>query len=565
MTTLLPRPVQGTAAPLADDEVDVDRDRQLVARAQAGDRCAFDELYRYYYRRLLRFCVSRLHDTHEAEDVVQEAFARAWRALPTFAGERRFYPWLSVIAGHLCVDSARRRSRTTPVAELHPKHAVDPTASGEEQMVAAVEAGLAAAAFGRLNDRHQRVLQLREHSGWSYQAIAEHEGVGLAAVETLLWRARQSLKREFAALTDSDGRLAGVVGGLVGVAAVVRRLLRAVRSTVHAACGGGWATTAAVGSLAAAVAVSVVAAGAMSSPRNPAANHVLDVQGTSAQHLSALAASAPGRSGHHTVASRPSGAGLRAHPTNWLVGGGPGAGHGAGGQGSATSSAGTAGIVRGDQPASTASQATVAAGVGEALGGIRSALSGLGGALGLTDGSTSTVDGVGTTVSALGTTVDGVGTAVSGATSSVGSAITDLGTTLSGSSSGISSVTTPLGSTVSELPSQLTQTLGGALGTLGSTLSGTGTGGSTSTTGSGSTSGTGTGGSTSTTGSGTTTTTTSSSTSTSTSSSTSSGSGTSGGVEGVVCDVGSTVGGVLGTLTNLVSGSGSGTGTSCPS
>lgn len=77
------------------DDVDIPRDRALVVAAQTGDRDAFDSLYASYHRRLWRFCIKRLHDEHEAEDVVQEAFVRAWRALPTFGDERRFYPWLT--------------------------------------------------------------------------------------------------------------------------------------------------------------------------------------------------------------------------------------------------------------------------------------------------------------------------------------------------------------------------------------------------------------------------------------------------------------------------------------
>ena len=68
------------------DAVDLDRDRILVERCQAGDAGAFGSLYARYYERLLRFCLRRLHDRHEAEDAAQEAFARAWKALPNFAG-----------------------------------------------------------------------------------------------------------------------------------------------------------------------------------------------------------------------------------------------------------------------------------------------------------------------------------------------------------------------------------------------------------------------------------------------------------------------------------------------
>ena len=206
---------QGLFADRSGD-VDLERDRVLVERCQAGDRSAFDALYQRYHRRLTRFCLQRLRSPHDAEDVVQETFARAWRALPGFAGERRFYPWLTVIANNLCVDVQRSRSRLTPVDSSQLQVGDPGCYDTEDAVLHEVDAQMVTTAFARLNPRHQRILQLREESGWSYQRIADHEGVGVAAVETLLWRARQSLKREFASLAGPEGG-AGVLSGLLVV------------------------------------------------------------------------------------------------------------------------------------------------------------------------------------------------------------------------------------------------------------------------------------------------------------------------------------------------------------
>ena len=238
-----------------DDDVDLARDRVLVTRAQAGDRTAFDDLYMRYYRRLYRFCLRRLHDTHEAEDVAQEAFARAWRALPTFGGDRRFYPWLSVIASHLCTDVLRRRNRSTPVAEFHQSNVASTEDGGEELMLAAVDSDLVAKAFTRLSDRHQRILHLREGSGWSYQRIADHEGVGITAIETLLWRARQALKREFASLAGAEGRMGAWLGGVLSLASLRRLLSLPSRGLRKVATAGAKGAAVAAGSAVAATAV----------------------------------------------------------------------------------------------------------------------------------------------------------------------------------------------------------------------------------------------------------------------------------------------------------------------
>ncbi|HEX3840306.1 MAG TPA: RNA polymerase sigma factor [Acidimicrobiales bacterium] len=211
----------------------------LVERCQAGDRQAFDELYLRYQRRLYRFCMQRLGQAHDAEDVVQESFVRAWRALPRFAGERRFYPWLTVIASNLCVDTLRRRSRLTPVEESRITAADTGTYDIEDAVLHEVDSKMVATAFGQLSSRHQRVLQMREGSEWSYREIAEHEGVGVTAVETLLWRARQALKREFLILDEQRGKVGALVGFLVLLPArAVIRLPKAMKHGVGHAVDG---------------------------------------------------------------------------------------------------------------------------------------------------------------------------------------------------------------------------------------------------------------------------------------------------------------------------------------
>lgn len=242
-----------------DGTVDIARDRDLVERCQQGDPSAFAELYHRYHRRLQRFCLRRLHGPDDAEEAVQEAFTRAWRALPRFGGERRFYPWLTVIAANVCTDILRRRSRLVPMDEVPVRPSELSETEVDEQLLRQVDLAMATEALGHLSDRHQRVLRLREGSGWTAQMIAEHEGVAVPAVDTLLWRARQAFKREFAALADAGGRFAGVLG--LGAVAGWRVLWRTgARSTARAASlapvrlrgPGAWAASVALAGAAAA-------------------------------------------------------------------------------------------------------------------------------------------------------------------------------------------------------------------------------------------------------------------------------------------------------------------------
>ncbi len=261
------------------DDVDLDRDRALVERCQAGDSAAFGNLYARYYERLLRFCLRRLNDRHEAEDAAQEAFARAWKALPRFAGERRFYPWLTVIAGNICTDMLRRRSRSTPTddMELTAQHPVGVAGedTSEELVLAAVDGELVNRALDRLSTRHRHVLAMREGSGWSYQQIADHEGVEIGTIETLLWRARQALKREFAVVSESKEALAGF---LIATGALIRRtIFRAAHrgANVHHSGGGSGTIRNAMTGVAftgAAVAAAFIAPHALSSRPSGAAS-----------------------------------------------------------------------------------------------------------------------------------------------------------------------------------------------------------------------------------------------------------------------------------------------------
>ncbi len=157
------------------------------------------------------------------------------RALPTFAGDRRFYPWLTVIAGNLCTDVLRRRARLSPLDETTMRNSDVGSYDIEDAILQDVDAQMVTTAFENLKPRHQRVLDLRERFGWSYQKIADQEGVGVSAVETLLWRARNALKREFALLAGSEGK----AGALVGLVMVLpRNALRRMPASFRNALDG---------------------------------------------------------------------------------------------------------------------------------------------------------------------------------------------------------------------------------------------------------------------------------------------------------------------------------------
>ncbi|HEX9682315.1 MAG TPA: RNA polymerase sigma factor [Acidimicrobiales bacterium] len=178
---------------LRADDVDLGRDRVLVERFQAGDAAAFDDLYHRYFDRLTRFCERRVSDADTAQDLAQEAFLRAYQRLDLLEGDRRFYPWMTVIASRLCIDHHRRSARTQTSDEI------DLGVSEDESHRLDTEVDLAHLheALQRLAPRHHDVLDLRERRGLSYAAIAGELDVNIGVVEQLLFRARRALRREF--------------------------------------------------------------------------------------------------------------------------------------------------------------------------------------------------------------------------------------------------------------------------------------------------------------------------------------------------------------------------------
>jgi RNA polymerase sigma-70 factor, ECF subfamily len=414
------------------DDVDLDRDRALVERCQAGDSAAFGNLYARYYERLLRFCLRRLNDRHEAEDAAQEAFARAWKALPRFAGDKRFYPWLTVIAGNICTDMLRRRSRSTPTDDMEltaqtPVGVVSADTS-EELVLAAVDGELVNRALDRLSTRHRHVLAMREGSGWTYQQIADHEGVEIGTIETLLWRARQALKREFAVVSESKEALAGF---LIATGALIKRtVFRAAHrsASVHSqgsGTGGGFrdGLVGAVAITGAAVAAAFVVPHALSGPSSPPAGAGTALAAPSIASLGSTAA--------------------------------PGAAGAAGGTHSATSNG------------SGGSSSTGGAG-SSGSGGVRGTLNVLGatggGSSPLSGGTSGVTNGVSQTTSGLSTTVSGV---TNGLSTTVGGVTSGVSTTVSGVTGGLSTTVSGVTGGLSTTVNGLSNTLGGLGGLLG--------------------------------------------------------------------------------------------------
>ncbi len=171
-------------------------DRRLVARAQSGDRAAFEELVRRHADRLhgvvLRFATT----PHEAEEITQEAFLRAWRGLPGFKSDAQFFTWLYRIG----VNEARRRAQRGPAPgavsslEEHPFEPRDPgpgpsRMAEQHELRAALEEAVRA-----LDPDYRAPLVLRDIEGLSTADAAAIMGLGQAAFKSRLHRARMAVR-----------------------------------------------------------------------------------------------------------------------------------------------------------------------------------------------------------------------------------------------------------------------------------------------------------------------------------------------------------------------------------
>ncbi|MCP9487127.1 MAG: sigma-70 family RNA polymerase sigma factor [Gaiellaceae bacterium MAG52_C11] len=171
-------------------------DGELIERVGAGDRDAFDELYRRYTRPVLGLALRRLGDRGRAEDALQEVFTAVWRSARTYDPARGAGgAWLYTVARNAIVDGARRRPE--PVAEL-PDQA-DDGAGPPEQAEAAWLSWRVHRAIEDLPEHERPLIELAYWSGLSQSEVAEFLHVPLGTVKT---RTRSALSRLAEALDE---------------------------------------------------------------------------------------------------------------------------------------------------------------------------------------------------------------------------------------------------------------------------------------------------------------------------------------------------------------------------
>jgi len=187
-------------------------DQELVERVQRGEKAAFDVLVRKYQHKVIKLVTRYVYDQGDAMDVAQEAFIKAYRALPRFRGDSAFYTWLYRIAINTAKNHVMARRRQPFINETDVGDGEQD--NGESRLVAVDHDSPEGHALS--DEIRDRVLQtiealpedlrtaimLRELDGLSYEQIAQTMACPVGTVRSRLFRAREAIDRELAELLD---------------------------------------------------------------------------------------------------------------------------------------------------------------------------------------------------------------------------------------------------------------------------------------------------------------------------------------------------------------------------
>jgi RNA polymerase sigma-70 factor (ECF subfamily) len=198
---------------MSDREID----RQLVERAQRGDKQAFSLLVEKYQRKLARLLSRFIRDQAEVEDVTQEAFIKAYRALPAFRGDSAFYTWLYRIGINTAKNylmAMGRRAPTSTEVEVEDAEGLDEGEqlrdinTPESLLLSREIAETVNATIEKLPEELRKAIQMREIEGMSYEDIAQAMDCPIGTVRSRIFRAREAIAEQLRPLlgTTKDQR-----------------------------------------------------------------------------------------------------------------------------------------------------------------------------------------------------------------------------------------------------------------------------------------------------------------------------------------------------------------------
>lgn len=189
-----------------------DVDQLLVERVQRGEKSAFDLLVRKYQHRILAIIGRYISDFSEAQDVAQDTFIRAYRALGNFRGDSAFYTWVYKIAINTAKNHLVASGRRPPTDDIAVDDAMHFSADSQLKDRATPENELlrqeiernVTAAVDELPDELRMAITLREVDGLSYEEIAETMNCPIGTVRSRIFRAREAIDRRIRPLLSES-------------------------------------------------------------------------------------------------------------------------------------------------------------------------------------------------------------------------------------------------------------------------------------------------------------------------------------------------------------------------
>ena len=187
-------------------------DQQLVARVQKGDSRAFDLLVLKYQHKIIGLISRYVRDADEVQDVSQEAFIKAYRALPKFRGDSQFYTWLYRIAVNTAKNHLVSRSRRPPGSDVEVEDAeyyeggaaLREQENPENALFGAELKQVVEEAIRDLPDDLRTAVTLREFDGLSYEDIAEIMDCPVGTVRSRIFRAREAIDNKVRKQIDGE-------------------------------------------------------------------------------------------------------------------------------------------------------------------------------------------------------------------------------------------------------------------------------------------------------------------------------------------------------------------------
>ena len=195
---------------MADNRLDQELDQALVRRAQRGDSTAFDALVRKYQHRIIGLIGRYVADWSECQDVAQDTFVRAYRALPNFRGDAQFYTWLHRIAVNTAKNHLVAQNRRPPASDIDAGDAAQYESGGrlrdndtpERELlrdeIERTVLGVVEALPGELRE----AITMREVDGLSYEEIALRMDCPIGTVRSRIFRAREAIDARLAPLLE---------------------------------------------------------------------------------------------------------------------------------------------------------------------------------------------------------------------------------------------------------------------------------------------------------------------------------------------------------------------------